>query len=94
MEQLETKLAAALKEVGGNEERIQELETELESALSSMERYREQVEVLEKELAEEQTRTELTKLRALEDLWYEHQKLLEAEKQHTRRECRMLETWG
>ena len=90
MEQLETKLAAALKEVGGNEE---ELETELESALSSTERYRAQVELQEKELAEERIRTELTKLRALEGLRYEHQKLLETEKQHMRRECQMLETW-
>ena len=74
IEQLKMKLAAALEEEGGNKERIQELKTKLESTLSSIEKYSMQVEVLEKELAE------ITKLRALEDLWYEHQKLLETKK--------------
>ena len=86
LEQLKAELAAALADRDKKARQVAELTAEVETTQAELARVTsvsgEQIDGLAKELDNERVKSELAKLRALEELRQEHQSALEREREY------------
>jgi len=97
LEQLKAELAAALADRDKKARQVAELTAEVETTQAELARVTsvsgEQIDGLAKELDNERVKSELAKLRALEELRQEHQSALEREREYGNEERKRMEAW-
>ena len=97
LQRLKAELAAALEDRDQKEKQLAELVEEVGATQAELARVsseaEDQIGELQKELDTERMRTELIKLRAVEDLRYEQQSVLERERKYVNEERRRMEAW-
>ena len=97
VQRLQAELAGANEELDRREEHISELEDKLERAnlvaVEAQERADIEVKQLQKQLENQLMQSELTKLRAVNELHFEHQHSLQLEKERLDRERERTEAW-
>lgn len=96
-EQLKAELAAALADRDKKARQVAELTAEVEATQAELARVTsvsgEQIDGLAKELDNEWVKSELAKLRAIEELHQQHQSALEQEREYGNEDRKWMEAW-